>query len=145
MLTTGAANATFCAVPLTLIVASPAQAGKYIVVFRDDVRDVPGLARVLTAQHGGRATFTYERTIRGPLLGRIAPGMARFDAGVLDGAVNGIAALTRGSSQRLRWTQSGVVQNYAIAFVLGVALVLGLVGGGERGGGHQPGGHTNGP
>ena len=48
-----------------LAVASPAQAGKYIVVFRDDVRDVPGLARALTAQHGGRATFTYERTIRG--------------------------------------------------------------------------------
>ena len=48
-----------------LAVASPAQAGRYIVVFRDDVRDVPGLARVLTAQHGGRPTFTYERTIRG--------------------------------------------------------------------------------
>ena len=48
-----------------LAVASPEQAGKYIVVFRDDVRDVPGLARVLTAQHGGRPTFTYERTIRG--------------------------------------------------------------------------------
>ena len=48
-----------------LAVASPAQAGKYIVVFKDDVRDVPGLARVLTAQHGGRAVFTYERTIRG--------------------------------------------------------------------------------
>ena len=48
-----------------LAVASPAQAGKYIVVFKDDVRDVPGLARVLTAQHGGRPVFTYEATIRG--------------------------------------------------------------------------------
>ena len=42
-----------------------AQSGKYIVVFRDDVRDVPGLARTLTAQHGGRPTFTYDATIRG--------------------------------------------------------------------------------
>ena len=42
-----------------------AQTGKYIVVFTDDVRDVPGLARLLTAQHGGRPTFTYEATIRG--------------------------------------------------------------------------------
>lgn len=48
-----------------LAVASPAQSGKYIVVFRDDVRDVPGLARTLTAQHGGRPVFTYEATIRG--------------------------------------------------------------------------------
>ncbi len=48
-----------------LAMASPSQSGKYIVVFRDDVRDVPGLARALTAQHGGRPTFTYERTIRG--------------------------------------------------------------------------------
>ncbi len=69
----------------------------------------------------------YQRTIRGPLLGRIAPGMARFDAGVVDGTVNGIASVTRGSSNRLRWIQSGVVQNYAIAFVLGVALVVALV------------------
>src|SRR5688572_15707998 len=48
-----------------LAAASPAQSGKYIVVFRDDVRDVPGLARLLTAQHGGRPVFIYEATIRG--------------------------------------------------------------------------------
>ena len=48
-----------------LAAAPAAQAGKYIVVFKDDVRDVPGLARVLAAQHGGRPVFTYEHTIRG--------------------------------------------------------------------------------
>ena len=42
-----------------------AQSGKYIVVFRDGVQDVRGLARTLTAQHGGRPTVTYEATIRG--------------------------------------------------------------------------------
>ena len=48
-----------------LAAGSAAQSGKYIVVFKDDVRDVPGLARLLTAQHGGRPVFTYEATIRG--------------------------------------------------------------------------------
>ena len=38
---------------------------QYIVVFKDGVSDVPGLARGLTAAHGGKLRFTYQHTIRG--------------------------------------------------------------------------------
>ena len=40
-------------------------AGKYIVVFNDRVQDVPGLARGLTAAHGGSLRFTYQRALHG--------------------------------------------------------------------------------
>src|SRR4030095_2043302 len=40
-------------------------AGKYIVVFNDRVRDVPGLARGLAAANGGTVRFTYQRALRG--------------------------------------------------------------------------------
>lgn len=39
--------------------------GQYVVVFRDDVRDVPGLARRLAAAHGGSPRFVYEHTVKG--------------------------------------------------------------------------------
>ena len=39
--------------------------GQYIVVFNDDVRDVPGLARRLAADHGGAPRFVYERALKG--------------------------------------------------------------------------------
>ena len=40
-------------------------ADRYIVVFRESTRDVPGLARQLTAAHGQRPIYTYERAIKG--------------------------------------------------------------------------------
>jgi NADH-quinone oxidoreductase subunit L len=52
---------------------------------------------------------------------------AAFDTRVVDGAVNGIARLSQGASQVLRRTQTGVVQNYALALVLGVVLVVGIL------------------
>jgi subtilisin family serine protease len=38
---------------------------RYVVVFRDDVRDAPGLARQLAAAHGGTVHFTYQHAIKG--------------------------------------------------------------------------------
>jgi subtilisin family serine protease len=38
---------------------------EYIVVFKDDVADVPGLARSLTAAHGKSPRFTYTSAIKG--------------------------------------------------------------------------------
>ena len=52
---------------------------------------------------------------------------AAFDTRVVDGAVNGLADLAQGASQVLRRTQTGVVQNYALALVLGVVLVVGIM------------------
>ena len=50
--------------------AAPAQhgqtiAGRYIVVFKSEVADAPGLARRMTAAHGGRLRFTYETALKG--------------------------------------------------------------------------------
>jgi subtilisin family serine protease len=40
-------------------------AGKYVVVFKDGVRDVPGVARALARANGGTVRFTYQRALRG--------------------------------------------------------------------------------
>ncbi len=45
--------------------AGGVQRNEYIIVFRDDVRDVPGLARALLTQHGGTIGFTYTSAIKG--------------------------------------------------------------------------------
>jgi NADH-quinone oxidoreductase subunit L len=46
------------------------------------------------------------------------------DLGLVDGAVNGIGSLIRGSSSGLRRTQTGYVRNYALAVALGVVVIL---------------------
>ena len=38
---------------------------RYIVVFKDDVREVPGLAKQLAAAHGGSVRKTYEHALKG--------------------------------------------------------------------------------
>ena len=38
---------------------------QYVVVFKDDVRDAPGLARQLAAAHGGTVKHTYQHAIKG--------------------------------------------------------------------------------
>jgi len=47
------------------------------------------------------------------------------DVGFIDGAVNGVGAIVRGSSQTLRKLQTGSVRAYAVSLALGVVLVLG--------------------
>lgn len=46
-------------------VSSRAASDRYIVVFRDDVRDVPGLANALVRQHGGSLIAVYQHALRG--------------------------------------------------------------------------------
>jgi NADH-quinone oxidoreductase subunit L len=50
--------------------------------------------------------------------------VAWYDATVIDGAVNGIGRLVRGTGQRIRTVQSGNVRNYAAAIGVGVVLLL---------------------
>jgi NADH-quinone oxidoreductase subunit L len=47
-----------------------------------------------------------------------------FDKKVIDGAVNGIGTLFRGAASSGRRVQTGLVRNYALAFLLGVVGVL---------------------
>ncbi|MEP7202488.1 MAG: NADH-quinone oxidoreductase subunit L [Ilumatobacteraceae bacterium] len=51
--------------------------------------------------------------------------VAWYDANVVDGAVNGIGRLVRGTAQKIRTVQSGNVRNYAAAIGVGVVLLLG--------------------
>lgn len=56
-------------------------AGKYIVVFNDDVSDAPGLARALAQAHGATLRFTYTNAIKGMAVANLseaqAAGLAR--------------------------------------------------------------------
>ncbi|MBN4054844.1 Na(+)/H(+) antiporter subunit D, partial [Nitrospira defluvii] len=49
-----------------------------------------------------------------------------FDMHVVDGAVNGVPALLGGGAKRLRKIQTGFIQNYVLAMIIGI-VVLGLV------------------
>ena len=69
----------------------------------------------------------YDKSIVRPLLRFSDRGLAAFDRNVVDGAVNGLARLTGGTSNVLRYIQTGFVQNYAAAIVLGVVIVVALM------------------
>jgi NAD(P)H-quinone oxidoreductase subunit 5 len=57
--------------------------------------------------------------------GRIAALLLWWDVRVVDGAVNGVAAVTLRTGDRLRRIQTGRVQNYALGIALGlVAMAL---------------------
>ena len=51
--------------------------------------------------------------------------VAWYDANIIDGAVNGIGRLVRGTGQRIRTVQSGNLRNYAAAIGIAVVLLLG--------------------
>ena len=48
-----------------------------------------------------------------------------FDETLVDGAVNGVAAVVRGGSQVFKRLQTGNVQSYALSILVGVVLILG--------------------
>ncbi len=47
------------------------------------------------------------------------------DAGVIDGAVNGVGQVVRATSGVMRRAQTGSVRTYAASLFLGVVLILG--------------------
>ncbi|MDX1548187.1 MAG: proton-conducting transporter membrane subunit, partial [Rhodothermales bacterium] len=69
----------------------------------------------------------YDHTIVRLVIGGSERGLAPFDQRVVDGTVNGVARLTRGLGRGLRYLQTGVVQSYALAIVLGVVVVVALL------------------
>src|SRR5690606_26857005 len=50
---------------------------------------------------------------------------ARFDATVIDGAVNGVARIVSGSGTVLRRLQTGFVRSYAVGVALGAFVLMG--------------------
>jgi NADH-quinone oxidoreductase subunit L len=51
----------------------------------------------------------------------------KFDELVIDGSVNGVAAVVRVGSLVLRRVQTGYVMNYVLSFILGVVAILGYL------------------
>lgn len=58
------------------------------------------------------------------LVMKVSAGIAWFDRHVVDGAVNGVAWMTNRSGSRLRYLQTGQVQNYALVIFGGVIVLL---------------------
>jgi NADH-quinone oxidoreductase subunit L len=57
--------------------------------------------------------------------GRIAAAAWWFDRNVIDGTVNGIGSLVRGTGGGLRRVQTGRVQNYALGIAIGLLVMAG--------------------
>ncbi|MEY2448767.1 MAG: NADH-quinone oxidoreductase subunit [Acidimicrobiaceae bacterium] len=53
-------------------------------------------------------------------------GTAWFDRGIIDGAVNGVAAVVRFGAGKLRLAQTGYVRNYALGIAVGAFVLVGL-------------------
>jgi NADH-quinone oxidoreductase subunit L len=67
----------------------------------------------------------YDFVFVGPLI-RFSVFLWRiFDDLVVDGTVNGVAAIVRGGSEVLKYLQNGNVQSYALSFLVGVVLIIG--------------------
>ena len=70
----------------------------------------------------------YNNVVVGTLIDDVSKkGLAPFDAKVVDGIVNGMATASQEISRVVRQVQTGIVQNYALALVLGVVMVFGLM------------------
>jgi NADH-quinone oxidoreductase subunit L len=78
-------------------------------------------------QHKYYVDELYDRTVVQPIVQGSRRGLQPFDQGVVDGAVNGVAAVARGFAGVLRHVQTGIVQNYALAIAFGVVLVVSLM------------------
>jgi len=69
----------------------------------------------------------YDGAIVQPIVQGSRQGLAPFDQRVVDGAVNGTGSLIRSLAGSLRRLQTGAVQSYALALVLGVVLVVAVM------------------
>jgi len=63
------------------------------------------------------------------VIGRPGTALARFaatvvDSRIIDGAVNGVAAVVRSGAAQTRRLQTGYVRNYALGIALGLAAVV---------------------
>jgi NADH-quinone oxidoreductase subunit L len=67
----------------------------------------------------------YDRVIVQPIFALSRWCADAFDAGVIDGAVNGVAAVVERAAGRLRRYQTGFVMNYALSMLVGVVALVG--------------------
>jgi NADH-quinone oxidoreductase subunit L len=95
---------------------------------RQPVPTIPPRGTVLT--RAARQDL-YQDTVNESLLMRPGSYLTRVlvfaDNRVVDGAVNGLAALIGGTSGRVRRLQTGFVRSYALSMLVGAALVVGAM------------------
>ncbi|RLG34785.1 NADH-quinone oxidoreductase subunit L [Methanosarcinales archaeon] len=73
--------------------------------------------------------FIFKDLIAERVFGFVALVAEAFDKYVIDGVVNGISYLVLTTGSRLRKIQTGVVETYATAVVIGVVILILLIGG----------------
>jgi NADH-quinone oxidoreductase subunit L len=86
-------------------------------------RRLPGVHRLLLNKYG--VDELYDRAIVQPIK-RLSAGLLwrGVDAGLVDGAVNGVGAFVRGASGAMRRLQTGSVRAYAASLFFGVVVIL---------------------
>jgi NADH-quinone oxidoreductase subunit L len=67
----------------------------------------------------------YDFVFVGPLIRGSVFLWRIFDDILVDGTVNGVAAVVQGGSQVFRRLQTGNVQSYALSILVGVVLIIG--------------------
>jgi NADH-quinone oxidoreductase subunit L len=82
-----------------------------------------GLHRLLLGKY--YVDELYDRVLVRPILAFSRWCAEVFDAGVIDGAVNGVATVIERAAGRLRRYQTGFVMNYALSMLVGVVTLLG--------------------
>ena len=85
----------------------------------------PGLYRLLVGKY--RIDEAYDALFIRPLVRGSETVYARFDLKVVDGVLNGSAAATGMAGKGLNILQTGLIRDYALAFVLGVVVFLGVL------------------
>jgi NADH-quinone oxidoreductase subunit L len=71
--------------------------------------------------------WAYSKLVNGPGTAVANFSAWVFDKRIIDGAVNGVGALVRGSGQQARKLQTGYVRNYALGIAAGTVAVLGYI------------------
>jgi len=88
-------------------------------------RSFPGLYRLLVGKY--YVDEAYDAVVVRPLVRSSEWVYRHFDLGVVDGALNGTAAAAGSAGRGLNLLQSGLVRDYALAFLLGAILFLGFL------------------
>jgi NADH-quinone oxidoreductase subunit L len=115
-------------ITLTLVLVAAGIAWAYSMYVRTPVPEIAPAGSVLT--RAARRDL-YQDAINESLLMRPGQYLTRFlvffDNRVIDGAVNGLAAVLGGTSGRFRRLQTGFVRSYALSMFAGAALLVGAM------------------
>jgi NADH-quinone oxidoreductase subunit L len=85
----------------------------------------PGTYRLLLGKY--YIDEVYDAAVVRPLLGGAGWVYEHFDLKVIDGTLNGSAAAAGLAGKGLNVLQSGLVRDYALAFLMGAILFLGFL------------------